>query len=1358
MRGPSTKSESRPLDDERVARLERAASQWKRQLVDTTRGPLLRYRDLKRGTLDLTPAVGATGVGDEGPIPKANGKALDALLRGRTVSLSHLFPSEEDLGDARRRMSTISRAARIYLEEKGIDSLFLAAGLTTWQVKTGARPNAPAILLPITVEPEGIAHRDFKLTLSGDAKLNPVLVQTLETEFGIQTPEDQVDLENPATSYTELRKLITVLARHWEGVPALDTNQRLVVGNFRYANMPMVRDLETNLDAFAASDLVAAVAGDSKALASLQASGADVPIGRPDVDPPESEFLILDSDSSQHHAINRCLAGQHLVIWGPPGTGKSQTIANLIAALMAQSKKVLFVAQKRAAIDVVVSRLQRVGLDDWVMDAHGGIKTMRDFAQDLSSSIQRIKSIPEQNYSGLHKRLASSRDVLVAHDATMHELRQPWGISTYDVQSRLLAAPEAALLAQRLPRATARRLNRRAIQKLQSAVNEWTDLDGHNFADRVPEWAASAISTGEDLHRALDVIDDVLLNDRLRSTSSLLSESLQAVGLSLPDNFAQWPAMIDLLSEVRDTLAHFHPRVYNLDHEALTQELTPPKGVFAGIASAFSRRRRRSRHTAREALRSPLVVLSDAEIVKVLNAAASQKWRWRQLRAAGNPRCPEDLDKLQSVTGSLRVSLSDLEKAFPNLNPTQRSAGDLMEMLELLESQRSLAARLPRLRELEGEFKNDGVERVIAQVGRQISTEQAPDAVEYAWLQAVWDDMQVEDRRLAGFTGDVQNRVVTEFASHYRQHLQVAPERISRIVAEQAIATMNEHQDETTLINREAAKKRRHLTVRRLLGRVPNVLTALKPCWTMSPLQVAELVPPDAKLFDVVIFDEASQIPPAEAIGSLVRAPQAIIAGDDRQLPPTSFFTSQDYDLDEDDDGDDDGASLTVDLESILDVAKAVSIHQKMLQWHYRSRDSRLIGFSNVHIYQSSLTAFPGTAQESPIVFHPLDLPPQISSSTVSHPGEVEKVINLVLEHARDYPKQSLGVIAFGSKHADNLENALRTRLRDVNDSQLSRFFSETADEPFFIKNIERVQGDERDVIILSVGYHKAANGSLPYRFGPLNQDGGERRLNVAITRARSRMHLVCAFTHHDMDPGRSTARGVELLRQYLEFADSGGVALGGDVSDVPLNPFELDILHRLQDKGIPVTPQYGVGGYRLDFACAHPEQVGRMVMAIEADGASYHSTPIAKERDYLRQEVLENLGWRFHRIWSTDWFRNASAETDRAFAAWKDAMASADRDAAAKPEPPPPAPPASQPKVPIRRGSKPTIRPGESITKYERYVLVSLAKWILSDTLLRTDEELMREMRQELGFGRDGKRIRAALQEAIKYARPSPK
>ena len=258
----------------------------------------------------------------------------------------------------------------------------------------------------------------------------------------------------------------------------------------------------------------------------------------------------------------------------------------------------------------------------------------------------------------------------------------------------------------------------------------------------------------------------------------------------------------------------------------------------------------------------------------------------------------------------------------------------------------------------------------------------------------------------------------------------------------------------------------------------------------------------------------------------------------------------------------------------------------------------------------------------------------------------------MIIDHARNHPGESLGVIAFGIRHANNIDETLRVRLRGLNEQSLDEFFSEEAEERFFVKNIERVQGDERDVIILSVGYHKAANGTLPYRFGPINQPGGERRLNVAVTRARSRVHLVSSFSHHDMEPGHSQARGVELLRQYLEFAASGGSELGAAVSDLPINPFELDVLHRLEDNGITVVPQYGVAGYRIDFACAHPEQPGRMVLAIEADGASYHSAHTARERDRLRQQVLEDKVWRFHRIWSTDWFRNREAEVTRAVAA----------------------------------------------------------------------------------------------------------
>ena len=604
----------------------------------------------------------------------------------------------------------------------------------------------------------------------------------------------------------------------------------------------------------------------------------------------------------------------------------------------------------------------------------------------------------------------------------------------------------------------------------------------------------------------------------------------------------------------------------------------------------------------------------------------------------------------------------------------------------------------------------------------------------------------------------MQDRRQKDYIELDRQHLALTPERVRRSVAESAIAAMNAHEAEASLVTREAAKSTRHIPIRRLFQQAPHVLTALRPCWVMSPLLVAELMPTDADVFDVVIFDEASQIPPAEAIGVLGRAPQVVVAGDDRQLPPTSFFASQNVSGDEEDDDDQDMA-LTSNIESILDVVKATPIREELLRWHYRSRDARLIAFSNSNIYEEALTAFPGINRDSPIIHHLVPATPLPGRRHTSHPDEVGKVVDLILEHARENPDESLGVIAFGSDHADNIDNTLRSQLREEDDDHLDAFFAEDAQERFFVKNIERVQGDERDVIILSVGYHKAADGSLPYRFGPLNQQGGERRLNVAITRARSRLHLVSSFSYHDMEPGRSTARGVELLRQYLEFADSGGAHLEGEYREAPLNAFELDVMHRLTERGIPVIPQYGVAGYHIDFASQHPDYPGSMVLAIEADGASYHSGHTARERDRLRQENLEDKGWRFHRIWSTAWFRNRDAEVEKAFSAWQDACAEFNIDRLALPISQQQGTGAVERRAPepstvSARGPKPRIYSGMPITEYSHQELVALARWIYSDTLLRADEDMHREMRSHLGFKRGGSRITPAIQRAVDEAK----
>jgi very-short-patch-repair endonuclease len=386
--------------------------------------------------------------------------------------------------------------------------------------------------------------------------------------------------------------------------------------------------------------------------------------------------------------------------------------------------------------------------------------------------------------------------------------------------------------------------------------------------------------------------------------------------------------------------------------------------------------------------------------------------------------------------------------------------------------------------------------------------------------------------------------------------------------------------------------------------------------------------------------------------------------------------------------------------------------------------------------------------------------------------AEVARVVSLVLSHAAERPDESLGVITMGVVHADRISGALRLALRSR--PELHDVFDESRPEPFFVKNLERVQGDERDAVILSIGYGKTADGRLLYRFGPLLLPGGHRRLNVAVTRARRRMTLVCSFRSTDLDPSRSNAEGVRLLRAYLQYAESGGVSLGAAATEKPaLNAFEIDVQSRLAAAGIPVTAQYGVAGYYVDFAAAHPTRPAEMVLAIEADGASYHSSGTVRDRDRLRQEHLERLGWSFHRIWSTDWFADPAAEVERVRAAYEAAVAAADArlgiEPAAPEVEPAPAEDAAEPAIAIdptptvrlsdlgRAGPRPPVPVGRPIAAYTQEQLVELVRWIESDTLLRTEEQLLDEVMSELGFQRKGPRIRAAVLAAVRESRRGP-
>ncbi|MBM4076769.1 MAG: DUF559 domain-containing protein, partial [Planctomycetes bacterium] len=317
----------------------------------------------------------------------------------------------------------------------------------------------------------------------------------------------------------------------------------------------------------------------------------------------------------------------------------------------------------------------------------------------------------------------------------------------------------------------------------------------------------------------------------------------------------------------------------------------------------------------------------------------------------------------------------------------------------------------------------------------------------------------------------------------------------------------------------------------------------------------------------------------------------------------------------------------------------------RQLRWHYRSRDERLIGFSNDRIYKSLIT-FPHSDALPPISHVLVDQFPENVTTRATNEAEVRRVLGLVKSHARSNPQESLGVIALGKPHADAIIDAIE-RERDA-DPELAAFVDSTESEPFFVKNLERVQGDERDSIILSIGYGRRDDGSLNYTFGPVNGEDGYRRLNVATTRAKVRMTVVSTFKGEEMAESRCQG-GTLFLRDYLVYARSGGLILGRTENSVqPLNPFEKSIQRALEAEGLELVPQHGVGRFRIDFAVRHPSDPGKFVLAVECDGASYHSFPTARDRDRLRQQILESRGWRFHRIWSTDWFRDPENEVQR--------------------------------------------------------------------------------------------------------------
>ena len=538
-----------------------------------------------------------------------------------------------------------------------------------------------------------------------------------------------------------------------------------------------------------------------------------------------------------------------------------------------------------------------------------------------------------------------------------------------------------------------------------------------------------------------------------------------------------------------------------------------------------------------------------------------------------------------------------------------------------------------------------------------------PSRARLAFEQAVFETLFAKQVQtipdLAQFDGELQDRLVGRFVDLDRERIRnAALEVLKRHHA--SIPSRHGALGPVGVLKGEIARKRGHMPIRKLMELAAPAVQAIKPVFMMSPLSVAQYLPPGALTFDLLVMDEASQIQPVDALGAIARCRQVVVVGDPQQLPPTAFFAKMTGSADEDDDG----AARVADVESILGLFKARGLPMRMLRWHYRSRHQSLIAVSNRQFYEDKLYIVPSpyTAQAGlGLRFHHVPDGVFETGTTRTNPVEAKAVARAVIDHALHHADQSLGVVAFSAAQRRAIQDQVEVLRRSL-PLEHEAFFQAHPSEPFFIKNLENVQGDERDVIMISVGYGPTEPGAKPpMRFGPLGLEGGERRLNVLISRAKRRCEVFSSISDDDIEADFARARkGVLAFKMFLHFARTGSMTLAEKTGRDRQEVFEGQIAEALHEQGWVVHRNFGVSGIFVPVAIADPEHPDRYLLAIEFDGTAYNEAKSARDRDRLRRSVLEDHGWAVHRVWSADWFRRPKEQLERVVAAANEAKAEA--------------------------------------------------------------------------------------------------
>ena len=1330
------------MDNALVLKFRSKVRKWKENLTDLTKNNnLLKFREEKKATVRIL---------------TSSTELFRLLVVEQKVIPVKTLETRQQGAQLLKFLKQLRKNANFIQKQKGVNSLFVAIGVLTWNFRDDAADpiTSPILLIPVKLK---VKKKDeYELCPTDDiVSVNPVLVQKLKVDYGINLPEvapDQLE------SYDQLLLSIQqnqeiVEQSQWK----IEINSAFI-GLFSRAKASMVKDLdylEQDLQLFENNAILRGLAGDSTAY-DLSKANILATIPKPkDLDrkvDPKNTFQVVEADSSQQVVIEAAKSGLSFVVQGPPGAGKSQTIANIITELIAQNKRVLLIAEKPGALEVVFDRLKKdCGLEELSLLFHAVGK--KEFGKALESTrIKLAQRNTKQEQASLASQIGSSRAILNDYAESLHRKWNPIGKSAFDLYGELLELKRRNVPILKFSISDFYDWTQEDLRHIKESLRKLTTFDDFFRKGKKTLWIESRLKSFTVNDRASITTEIEGLRRGIKLALSLeqkLNQLLNLKTIKVESDLKVFCSLVDHLASASSAFAQGWAKGANTSrsqlnkfYEHLVEDSQTAQSDYEYLATRYGqnffeldlskkafefrefrgflrvlnpRYRKAHRHLysyLRVEHRSHYLV-SLFFGYKTMNCALIRADRYQRIQSdfqsseylprqffepffddGSQPHLPEIKEALEWMDcledkykriirrdvavgwlaskpfrqelGDLRRDLHTAYKAihngfsfltdcFPDVEQlvsaskvclSQTALTEIAHFLDQAENEidvfrdwqsyQSCIADLEKYN-LRGFLESLKSSRITTQFWYSSFEEQ----FNKQWLNHIYDCENI----LLQFNAQIHEERIQEFKELDTQQYDAARKELNQLHARrwEEWSEQPNSGDQISFL-REGQSSRRTMEIRQFIQEAGELTSIIKPCWLMSPSTVSEYVAPTALHFDTVIFDEASQIRTEDAIAAIMRAKQVIVVGDSKQLPPTAFFSGLSFD-------DDDEEEQDVTYESFL-AACGSFMKGFTLQWHYRSQDESLINFSNKEFYNSELVTFPNPVKQADrgVHFHPVK--DGIYSRGDRKPKnlrEAEEVARLALEHVRQ-GSRSLGIIAFSQSQADAIANAIQEQLAQLQAEEMSltEFFQEDTDE-YFLKPLENVQGDERDIILLSFGYGKDKDGKFLHNFGPLTKHGGERRLNVAITRAKQKLILVASIRSGDLDPDAGS--NIPVLRRFFEFAEQND-SISSWRSDKEGNhtnsPLTEDIHRVLTEKGYDVRASVGASEYPIDLAVINPQRPEEFLLGIECDGLTYARFPTARDRDRLRRQVLEKLNWKIHRIWAKEWFENRDAEIHR--------------------------------------------------------------------------------------------------------------